>query len=61
VDESSEHIAASDLPAECLPRFESRLGRFKIEAPMRSGAVVVLRVRAEYTLQLSPAEHEDVI
>jgi hypothetical protein len=33
VDESPEHIPASDLPVEDLPRVESRFGRFKVEAP----------------------------
>jgi len=61
VDESPEHIPASDLPVEDLPRVESRFGRFKVEAPMRSGPVVVLGIRAEDAPQVTPPEDEDVI
>jgi hypothetical protein len=47
MDQSPEHIAASDLLVGGLPRVESRFGRFKIETPMRSGPLVVLGILAE--------------
>jgi hypothetical protein len=47
VDESPEYIAALGLPVEDLRKVESGFGRFKIQAPMRSGSVVVLDVGAE--------------
>ncbi len=46
VDESAQNIAASDLRPGHRLRVRSRLGRLKLEAPMRPGQVVVVGVRA---------------
>jgi len=58
-------------PAEDVSPSNSRVGapsaeaagtrRSKVNAPVRPGPVVVLGVRLQDTLQVTPAEHEDVV
>jgi hypothetical protein len=59
--ESLEHIPASDLPVGDCPRVESGFGRFKIQAPMRSGPAAMLDIRGEGAFYVTPAEDEDVV
>src|SRR5436190_2781785 len=61
MDESAQDIAASDLRAGPRFRVKSRIGRLKLEAPMRPGQVVVLGVRPEDAAQVTPAEDQDVV
>jgi hypothetical protein len=55
---------AIGLP-DLRPRYRlgtrSGIGRLKVEAPMRSGPVVVLDVRAKEALQMALPEHNDVV
>src|SRR6266568_3085849 len=61
MDESAQDIAASDLREGPCFRVQSRIGRLKLEAPMRPGQVVVLGVRPEDAAQVTPAEDQDVV
>src|SRR6266511_3467811 len=56
MDESAENVVAADLRPGYRLGTRSGIGRLKVEAPMRSGPIVVLGVRAEDALQVAPAE-----
>jgi hypothetical protein len=53
------------VAADLRPRYRlgtrSGIGQLKVEAPMRSGPVVVLDVRAKDALQVALPEHKDVV
>jgi hypothetical protein len=61
MDESAENVVAADLRPGYRLGTRSGIGRLKVEAPMRSGPVVVLDVRAKDALQVAPAEDKDVV
>src|SRR6266540_717209 len=61
MDESAENVVAADLRPGYRLGTRSGIGRLKVEAPMRSGPIVVLGVRAEDALQVAPAEDKDVV
>jgi hypothetical protein len=61
VNEPAQDIAASDRGLGYHLGVGSRIGRAKLEAPMRPGSVVMLGVRAEDVLQVTTAEDQDVV
>ena len=60
MNESAEDIAPPD-PRRGRVSCKRRIGRLKVEAPMRSRSIVVLHVFAENTQQVASAEDEDVV
>jgi hypothetical protein len=61
MNESAQNIAASDLLPGHRLRVRPGIGRLKLKAPMWPGQVVVIGVRAEDALKVTPAEDEDVV
>jgi len=61
MDESAENVVAADLRPGYRLGTRSGIGRLKVEAPMRSGPIVVLGIRAKDALQVAPAEDKDVV
>jgi hypothetical protein len=61
VDESAQNVAPTDRRASDPFHRGRRIRWIKIEASVRSSAVVVLGIRAEDALQVTPAEDEDVV
>ena len=61
MDKSAQNIATADLRPGYRFDDPSGIWRLKVQAAVWPGLVVVLRVRAENALQVSPADHEDVV